>query len=71
LGFAGSYDQAPAIHRAIKKRIEASGVRVAGPLREAYCRFGADLRGDRLPKRFLASTVADYRTELQVPVLDA
>ena len=43
----------------------------AGPLREAYVRFGADQRGYQLPKRFIASTVAEYRTELQLPFAQA
>lgn len=67
LGFSGSYNQAPSVFQAIKKWMRLSGACAAGPLREAYVRFGADQRGYQLPKRFIASTIADYRTELQIP----
>jgi len=71
LGFSGSYNRAPSVFLAIKRWMRLSGACTAGPLREAYVRFGADQRGYELPKRFIASTVAEYRTELQIPFAQA
>jgi DNA-binding transcriptional MerR regulator len=71
LGFSGSYNRAPPVFRAIESWLRLSGACTAGPLREAYIRFGADQRGYQLPKRFIASTVAEYRTELQMPFAQA
>lgn len=68
LEFSGAYDRAPASYVAIEKWISSRGVEAIGPLRETYLRFGADQRGYQLPRRFLASSVTDYRTVLQVPV---
>jgi DNA-binding transcriptional MerR regulator len=70
MGFPGSYSRAAVARQAIKRWMRTRGVRVAGPLRESYIRFGADQEGYRLPKRFVASTVAEYRTELQIPFFD-
>jgi DNA-binding transcriptional MerR regulator len=69
--FRGSYGRAAAARQTIQRWMRARGVHAAGPLRESYIRFGADQKGYRLPKRFVASTVAEYRTELQVPFFDA
>jgi DNA-binding transcriptional MerR regulator len=71
LGFSGSYSRAPATFQTIKRWMRVAGVHSAGPIRETYLRFGADQRGYQLPKRFIASTVMEYRTELQVPFADA
>jgi DNA-binding transcriptional MerR regulator len=70
LGFVGSYDRAPAAYMTIVSWMQVTGARAAGPLREAYLRFGADQRGYRLPKRFVARSVGENRTELQVPIVD-
>jgi hypothetical protein len=43
-------------------------VRLAGPIREVYLRFGADQRGYALDPKFLTDDVRQYRTELQIPV---
>ncbi len=67
LAFSGSYDGAPAAYQTIKRWMRFGRVRTTGPLRETYLRFGADQRGYKLPKHFIASTSAEYRTELQVP----
>jgi len=69
LGFSGSYSQAPAVLQVIERWMRLRGARTAGPLRESYMRFGADQKGYRLPGEFIASAVEDYRTELQVPVV--
>jgi DNA-binding transcriptional MerR regulator len=71
LGFSGSYSRAPATLQTIKRWMRMAGVRVAGPIRETYLRFAADQRGYQLPKRFVASTAMEYRTELQVPFAGA
>jgi DNA-binding transcriptional MerR regulator len=67
--FVGSYDHAPAAYTTILGWMKITGARAAGPLREAYLRFGADQRGYRLPSRFLARSIGEYRTELQVPIV--
>jgi effector-binding domain-containing protein len=45
-----------------------SGLRIDGPLREVYHRYGADQIGYQLPAHVLATSSAEYITELQVPV---
>jgi len=37
-------------------------------VRESYLRFGAQQRGYTLPPLMLADGVAEYETELQIPV---
>jgi len=51
--------------------IDGAGVRIASPVRETYLRFDAEQRGYRLPRPLLATRVADYRTELRIPVVPA
>jgi effector-binding domain-containing protein len=48
--------------------MERSGLRIDGPLREVYHRYGADQIGYRLPGHVLATNSAEYVTELQAPV---
>lgn len=67
LGFSGSYQGAVAAYQTIRRWMRTSRVRTSGPLRETYLRFGADQHGYKLPRHFIASTSAAYRTELQVP----
>lgn len=69
LMFGGSYEGAPTAHETLERWMRTNGAQVAGPLRETYCRFGADQRGYQLPGRFIARSVSEYRTELQVPIL--
>ena len=45
-----------------------SGLRIDGPLREVYHRYGADQVGYRLPSEVLAGSSDEYVTELQAPV---
>jgi DNA-binding transcriptional MerR regulator/effector-binding domain-containing protein len=66
--YRGSYDQTPALYGAMLQWMERSGLRFDGPLREVYHRFGADQVGYCLPDHTLASSAADFVTELQVPV---
>jgi DNA-binding transcriptional MerR regulator len=71
LQFRGGYERGPAVASALEDWLRTSGARAAGPLRESYLRFNADQRGYKLPARFLARRVADYRTELQLPITAA
>lgn len=66
--YHGPYDQTPALYAAMLRWIERSGLRIDGPLREVYHRYGADQVGYRLPPHVLAGSSADYVTELQAPV---
>jgi hypothetical protein len=45
-----------------------SGMRLAGPLREVYHRYGADQVGYALPAAVLTENSAEFVTELQAPV---
>lgn len=71
LTFSGSYDRAATTYIELRQWMKLTGTRAAGPLRETYLRFAADQRGYQLPERFLAREVAEYRTQLQVPILRA
>ena len=68
VSFSGSYEQAPALFDAALDDMQGSKDRIAGPIREVYLRFGADQQGYTLDPRFLADNVAQYRTELQIPL---
>ncbi|HEY7965103.1 MAG TPA: MerR family transcriptional regulator [Steroidobacteraceae bacterium] len=68
LRFAGSYAQAPRLYEHMLAWMDATGTRIAGPVRETYLRFGAEQRGYTLPPLLLADSVAEYETELQIPV---
>jgi DNA-binding transcriptional MerR regulator len=69
LTFSGSYDRAPALYGSMLQWLKYSGLRIGGPLREVYHRFGANQAGYQLADRVLATTSEDYITELQVPVV--
>jgi len=66
--FAGSYAQAPLLYGRMLGWLDAEGARICGPVRESYLRFGAQQRGYTLPPLMLADGVAEYETELQIPV---
>jgi effector-binding domain-containing protein len=68
LRFSGSYEQAPLLYERMLDWLDSAGARIAGPIREAYLRFGADQKGYTLPPLVLANAVADYQTELQIPI---
>jgi DNA-binding transcriptional MerR regulator len=68
LRFAGSYAQAPGLYERMLEWMDGAGMRIAGPVRETYLRFGAAQRGYTLPPLMLADGVAEYETELQIPV---
>jgi DNA-binding transcriptional MerR regulator len=65
--YSGGYGQTRPLHARLVRWLERSGLRVAGPLREVYHRFGADQRGYTLPARRLASAPEQFVTELQIP----
>lgn len=71
LTYQGGYDQTATLYSSMLHWMERSGLRIAGPLREVYHRFGADQAGYRLPAHVLAASSKDYVTELQVPVAPA
>jgi DNA-binding transcriptional MerR regulator len=69
--FAGSYDQAPPLYELMLAWMEGAGMRIAGPIRETYLRFGAHQGGYTLPPHVLAGSDQEYETELQVPITNA
>jgi DNA-binding transcriptional MerR regulator/effector-binding domain-containing protein len=69
--YRGPYERTAEIYATMLRWLERSGADVAGPLREVYHRFGAAEIGYRLPRHRLASTSADFVTELQVPTSPA
>ena len=69
--YSGSYAQTKSLRPRMIRWLERSGLRVNGPWREVYHRFGADQRGYRLPSRRLATASAQLVTELQVPAEEA
>lgn len=71
LTYQGPYDQTPRLYDDMLRWLDASGLCIAGPLREVYHRFGADQVGYRLPAHRVVASSRDYLTELQVPVLAA
>ena len=71
LTYSGSYAQTESLQARMVRWLERSGLRVSGPWREVYHRFGADQRGYRLPSRRLAARPTELVTELQVPAEEA
>jgi effector-binding domain-containing protein len=69
--FAGSYAQAPPLYEGVLDWMEQAGARIAGPIRESYLRFGAGQRGYTLAPKVLAAEESKYRTELQIPMVNA
>lgn len=68
VAYRGPYDQTRTLYDAMLLWMERSGLRIDGPLREVYHRYGADQVGYRLPEHVLAGSSAEYVTELQAPV---
>ena len=69
--YSGSYARTRSLHGRMLRWLERSGMRVSGPLREVYHRFGADQRGYRLPAKRLTARPEQFVTELQVPAVEA
>jgi DNA-binding transcriptional MerR regulator/effector-binding domain-containing protein len=66
--YAGGYDQTESAISAIRRWAKQHRATIIGPLREVYVRFGADQIGYRLPARWLATSSADFVTEIQAPI---
>ena len=64
----GPYQTLGRAYGALLTWIERNGYRIIGPTCEAYLRFGADQEGYALPEVYLATSAADFVTELQIPV---
>ena len=67
--YRGPYEQTPMLYSQLLRWLDRSGMRMNGPLREVYHRYGADQIGYRLPASVLAHDSAEYVTELQAPVV--
>jgi DNA-binding transcriptional MerR regulator len=67
----GHYDALPQAFNSLLAWIESNSYHIAGPIRETYLRFGADRQGYDLPEGYLAHSVAEFVTELQIPVQKA
>lgn len=66
--YQGPYEQTPAAYSLLLEWMNRSGMRLAGPMREVYHRYGADQVGYSLPAAVLANNSAEFVTELQAPV---
>jgi DNA-binding transcriptional MerR regulator/effector-binding domain-containing protein len=66
--YRGPYEQTPLLYSQLLQWLGRSGMRMNGPLREVYHRYGADQIGYRLPASVLANDSAEYVTELQAPL---
>ncbi|WP_129648663.1 MerR family transcriptional regulator [Peristeroidobacter agariperforans] len=67
--YHGPYEQTPLAYSQLLVWMNLSGMRLAGPLREIYHRYGADQIGYSLPAAVLAKSSTDFVTELQAPVV--
>lgn len=66
--YRGPYEQTPVLYSQLLQWMDRSGMRMAGPLREVYHRYGADQVGYRLPASVLTNDSTEFVTELQAPV---
>jgi DNA-binding transcriptional MerR regulator len=66
--YRGGYDQMTGVLQALLTWTACHRMRIAGPVREVYLRFGADQEGYRLPGAFLAHDAGELVTEVQLPV---
>jgi len=66
--YRGPYEQTSMLYSQLLQWLDRSGMRMSGPLREVYHRYGADQIGYRLPASVLTKDSAEYVTELQAPV---
>jgi DNA-binding transcriptional MerR regulator len=66
--YRGPYEQTAMLYSQLLQWLDRSGMRMSGPLREVYHRYGADQVGYRLPASVLTNNSAEYVTELQAPV---
>jgi DNA-binding transcriptional MerR regulator len=66
--YRGPYEQTQLAYAQLLEWMNHSGMRLAGPLREVYHRYGADQVGYSLPASVLADRSDDFVTELLAPV---
>lgn len=66
--YAGGYFKTETLFAQMTEWVDGAGLKVAGPLRELYHRFGADQEDYSLPAKMIAKDSRDYLTELQLPV---
>lgn len=66
--YHGPYEQTPLAYSLLLEWMSRSGMRLVGPMREVYHRYGADQVGYSLPAAALAKNSAEFVTELQAPV---
>lgn len=66
--YRGSYDQMRAVLQNLLAWTQHHEMRIAGPTREVYLRFGADQEAYRLPSAFLTRHAEEFVTEVQLPV---
>jgi DNA-binding transcriptional MerR regulator len=66
--YRGAYEQMRPVLQTLLAWTQRHGMRIAGPTREVYLRFGADQETYRLPSAFLTSNTTDFVTEVQLPV---
>jgi DNA-binding transcriptional MerR regulator len=66
--YRGSYDQMSAVLQTLLAWTERHQMRIAGPIREVYLRFGADQQGYKLSSAFLTARADEFITEVQLPV---
>lgn len=66
--YHGPYEQTPVAYSLLLEWMNRSGMRLAGPMREVYHRYGADQVGYSLPAAALAKNSTEFVTELQAPV---
>ena len=66
--YQGPYEQTPVAYSLLLEWMNRSRMRLAGPMREVYHRYGADQVGYSLPTAVLARNSAEFVTELQAPV---
>ena len=66
--YRGGYQQMGEVLQTLLAWTERHRMRIAGPVREVYLRFGADQQGYRLPSAFLARSDDELVTEVQLPL---
>ncbi len=66
--YRGGYEQTGEVLQTLLAWTERHRMRIAGPVREVYLRFGADQGAYRLPGVFLAAADSEFVTEVQLPL---
>ena len=66
---SGGYEQIGHTLATLLQWVELNHFAIAGPMRESFLRFGADQTGYALPESYVTAHVAQWVTELQLPVV--